>query len=615
MPGSKSMRYEGSLAIDALRAAYASGLGVADVIAAVYERIERVRGNPLWIGLVPRDDALERARAVERRARAGDRDAMPLYGIPFAIKDNIDVAGMPTTAACPDFAYVAKESATVVTRLLDAGAIPIGKTNLDQFATGLVGARSPYGACRNTFDPAYVSGGSSSGSALAVALDLVSFALGTDTAGSGRIPAAFNNIVGLKPTPGLVSTTGIVPACRSLDCVSILAVDCADALEVLDVVAGFDPLDPFSRHVEMATGPHDHAPRIAVPQQQQREFFGDAEYAALYEAALARTQDLGARIVEVDFAAFFEARDLLYDGPWLAERVAGLDGFPERNAASLLPVIRTLFDAARRIKGADVFRALHRLAALRRQTEGVWASADALLVPSAPTIYRVDAVEASPIELNTRLGTYTNFVNLLGLAAIAVPAGFRGDGLPFGVTLIGPAATDRALAMLGGRLHAALDRGVGAGGHRKPRSPDAVREDAAGWIEIVVVGAHLSGLPLNGQLTSRGAQFVRAVRTRAAYRLYALGGDGVPRPGLVRVHEGIEGAGIDAEIWRMPIAGFGGFVQEVAPPLAIGTVFLDDASAVKGFICEAAAVSSAMDITRFGGWRNYLAQRHAGAPT
>ncbi|MGQ0545928.1 MAG: allophanate hydrolase [Betaproteobacteria bacterium] len=387
------------------------------MIEEVYRRIAAHRDNPVFIHVVPREQALEQARAAKG----------PLAGVPFAVKDNIDVAGMPTTAACPSFSYVPKNTAPAVQKLLDAGAVLVGKTNLDQFATGLAGTRSPYGACRNAFDPAYISGGSSSGSAVAVALGMASFALGTDTAGSGRVPAAFNNVVGLKPTPGRVSTEGVVPACRSLDCVSVLAKTCGEALDVLQQMQSVEDTHSFPRDV-----------RFAVP--KPLEFHGDERYAALFRKAVGR---LG-KVAEIDFAPFLEVQKLLY-GPWVAERLADLEPYLDH----MLPVTRQVIESGRKYSAADLFKAQHRLAELRTRCRGEF---DVLVVPGAPTIYRIAEVEADPIELNSRLGRYTNFVNLLGLAAITVPAGFRPDGLPFGITLIGPGGSDAALAGLAGRF-------------------------------------------------------------------------------------------------------------------------------------------------------------------
>jgi allophanate hydrolase len=560
-----------------LKALPASSSPTAAVEQA-YARLEALGGNPAFIHVVPREAALARAKELEHSPKE-----LPLRGVPFAVKDNIDVLGVPTTAACPAFAYRPERSAHAVQKLLDAGAILIGKTNLDQFATGLAGTRSPFGACRNAFDPRYISGGSSSGSAIAVAKGIAAFALGTDTAGSGRVPAAFNGLVGLKPTRGRVSTSGVVPACRSLDCVSIFARDIAGALEVLDVMEGFDPADPFSR-------PTQNVPlgsrRIAVPRKP--EFFGDTGYEALFEQAIGRMERLGARIVEIDFDPFLEVQALLYEGPWLAERTAALKEFAQQHPEALHPVTAQVIGGGERYSAVDAFRGQYRLAALKRSCDAVWREAGALMVPGAPTIYTIEQVEANPIELNARLGLYTNFANLLDMAAITVPAGKRDDGIPFGVTLLGPAFTDRALARF-----AALFNGE-----------ESISEKNS-LVRVAVVGAHLSGMPLNHQLISRGARLVRATRTAAVYKLFSLKEQKPPKPGLVRVDNG-HGTSVEVEVWEIDAAGFGSFVAEIPPPLGIGTLELDDGELVKGFVCEGYAAAAGKDISAFGGWRNYL---------
>jgi allophanate hydrolase len=509
----------------------------------------------------------------------------PLAGKTFAAKDNIDVAGLPTTAACPEFSCIAKETAPAVQRLLDAGATLAGKTNLDQFATGLVGVRSPYGVPKNSINPEYIPGGSSSGSAVAVATGEVDFSLGTDTAGSGRVPAAFNNIVGLKPTRGLISTRGVVPACRSLDCVSIFARTAAEAGRVLDVLRGFDPADPFSRP---ASPPSRVMPttfegcRVGVPRRSQLEFFGNTEAPALFRAFV---QKLGAQVVEIDFAPFLETARLLYEGPWVAERYAAIREFIERKPEALHPVTRRIIEGAKRHGAIEAFEAYYRLQELRRQVAPVWNDIDVLVTPTAGTIYRVSEVEADPVRLNSNLGYYTNFMNLLDLAAIAVPAGFQKNGLPFGATIAAPAFTDHALVVLGGL----------ANGETIPPRP-------AG-IQVAVCGAHMSGLPLNPQLAERGARLVRTCRTARAYRLYALTEFNPPRPGMLR-DEG--GAAIEVEVWDVPSHAFGSFMAGIPAPLGIGTLTLEDGSEVKGFLCEAHAVRGARDITALGGWRQYL---------
>jgi allophanate hydrolase len=523
------------------------------------------------------------------------KGGLPLSGLTFAIKDNIDLAGLPTTAACPAYAYLPAKSAPVVQRLIDAGAIPAGKTNMDQFATGLVGTRSPHGACSSVFDERFISGGSSSGSAVAVASGQVNFALGTDTAGSGRVPAAFNNLVGMKPTRGLLSTSGVVPACRSLDCVTILARTCADASNVFEAARGFDPSDPYSRvptpgqgAAPWATGPF----RFGVPAADQLEFFGDAEAAGLYRKAIADLEALGGTKVEIDFELFRAAADLLYSGPWVAERLAAIGPFLEKHAAEMNPVVRDIIAGARRFTAVDAFLAEYKLCELRRATEVEWARMDVLALPTTGAIYTHEAVAADPVRLNTNLGYYTNFVNLLDLAAIAVPAGFRPNGLPFGISLMGPAFTDRGLLALAGRYL------------REP-----VPDTAPGCISVAVLGAHLSGEPLNGQLTERGARLLKTCRTAPGYRFYALAG-AIEKPGLIR-DDSFAGPGIEVEVWAVPEDQFGSYVAAVPPPLGIGNAVLDSGETVKCFICEPYAIANAPEITHFGGWRKYLARSTA----
>jgi allophanate hydrolase len=601
-----------SLDLTTLRRAYRTGTASPHrIVRELYARIRDCAANPIWITLVPETEALAYAATLESVLTSDmtTLDRLPLFGVPFAVKDNIDVAGLPTTAACREFAYVAARHATCVQRLIDAGAILIGKTNLDQFATGLVGTRSPYGAVRSAFDPRYVSGGSSSGSAVAVALGLVSFALGTDTAGSGRVPAGFNNIVGLKPTRGLVSTTGLVPACRSLDCVSVFALTARDAREVFDVLNAFDHTDDFAREVRsLASQPFDRF-RFGVPGHASLEFFGDLEYEQLFGDAIEQLAWLGGTPVEVDLAPFFATAKLLYDGPWVAERYAALREFAEAQPDALHPITRRVISDAHAYSAADVFSGQYRLAALKRATAAVWHEIDALALPTAGTTYTIEEVESKPFALNANLGRYTNFVNLLDLAAIAVPSGFRRDGLPFGITLIAPALSDAWLCALAERYHRCTDLSLGALGTPMPEPvplASAIRSDT---VRLAVVGAHLSGQPLNHQLTNRGAQFVRTCRTAAAYSLYALPGSKPPKPGLVRNGGG---AAIEVEVWEMPAEGFGPFVAAIPAPLGIGTLELEDGDEVKGFLCESYATERARDISSFGGWRNYLAAHSDG---
>lgn len=549
------------------------------LLREIHRRIGERGDDAVWIHRPPLDELLAMVPA--------DR-TLPLFGLPFAVKDNIDVAGWPTTAGCPEFSTVATEDAPIVARLRALGAIPVGKTNLDQFATGLVGTRSPYGIPRSVFSEAHTSGGSSSGSAVAVAAGLVSFALGTDTAGSGRVPAAFNHLVGLKPTRGVLSTRGVVPACRSLDCVSIFATNIADAHAVFSAVRAFDDADPFSRRWSGAPG---KIARIGVPRAEQLEFFGDAGMAALYTAARERCAALGCEIVEIDLSPFSQAARLLYSGPWVAERFAGVGAFLASHPGAGDPTVRQIITSATKYSAVEAFQASYELARLRRETEGVWAEVDALLLPTTPTIYTVEEVLADPIRLNSNLGTYTNFVNLLDLCAIAVPGGFRADGLPLGVTFLAPAFRDDSLA----EISAAF---LG--------EPPLTAKAAD--VELSVVGAHLSGQPLNHQLTSRGARLLRTCRTATDYQLYALSNTKPPKPGLVR-RPGFTGPGIETEVWGLSFAAFGEFTAEVPAPMGIGTVVLDDGSTAKGFLCEVAALDGAREITAFGGWRAFLAKR------
>ncbi|HUI80854.1 MAG TPA: allophanate hydrolase [Bryobacteraceae bacterium] len=588
------------LNLGSLRHLYRSGTASpSDVVAEVYDRIRSGPLAPIWISLVSRETALARARALERDPLAAAR---PLYGIPFAVKDNIDVTGLATTAGCPKYSYLPKQSAAVVEALIDAGAILVGKTNMDQFATGLAGTRSPYGDCSCVFDERYISGGSSSGSAAALASGHVSFALGTDTAGSGRVPAAFNNLVGLKPTRGLLSTRGVVPACRTLDCVSIFTTTCHDAHTVWQAARGFDAADPFSRNRKPGEGA---APwlaggfRFGVPDDEQLEFLGDEEAAALYYRAVRDVEALGGHRVTIDFSAFRAAGDLLFAGPWGAERYAAIGPFLESHGDQMDPVVREVIASSRYFTAVQVFEAEYRLRELQRTAEAQWAHMDLLLVPTAATIYTHEEVAADPIGLSTNLGYYTSFVNLLDLAAVAVPAGFRAKGLPFGISLIGPAFSDEALLAVADRYHR---------WHAQPPGPAVSLEfDAPGCVSVAVVGAHLSGEPLNWQLIERGARKVKTCRTAPGYRLYALEHTLPLKPALVR-DESYSGQGIEVEVWAVPEDEFGSFVAAVGPPFGIGNAMLDNSESVKCLTCEPGAVAGASEITRFGGWRAYLAQ-------
>jgi allophanate hydrolase len=565
---------------------------VAAAVAESYRRLRAYDDPALFISL--KDEAAALAEA-ERHASSGA--ALPLLGCIIAVKDNIDVAGLPTTAACPAFSYQPARSAAVVAALEAAGAIVIGKTNLDQFATGLVGTRSPYGVPRNALRSDLIPGGSSSGSAVAVAAGIVDAALGTDTAGSGRIPAGMNGIVGLKPSLGLLSSRGVVPACRTLDTVSVFARSVQMALAITAIAAGFDPLDPYSRvlpqPVAAAVPP---VLRVGVPLPGQLQFFGDDVGEAAFRHDIEALAALGADLVQVDIAPLLEAARLLYEGPWVAERYAATRALFDAEPAAFHPVTRAIIGGAAGLKTVDAFEAMYRLAELKRQAMPLFSRLDCLVVPTIPRFYTLAEIEADPIRLNSNLGTYTNFVNLLDLAAISVPVGRRTDGLPSSLTMVGRAGTDSHLAAIA----AAAMAPATAGGSTLPvrAAPDR--------IEVAVVGAHLSGLPLNGELTALGASYVREAVTTPDYRLHALAGTVPAKPGMIRVAPGT-GAAIALEVWSLDPPGFGRFVAGIPAPLGIGTLLLADGSRVKGFLCEPAGIEGARDISQFGGWRAYLA--------
>jgi allophanate hydrolase len=594
--------------ITSLHEDYAAGRQMPeDVVNQIYDRIATEGLQPIWISLIAREQALARVRQIKGEERA----KLPLFGIPFAVKDNFDVAGLPTTAACPDYSYSPTESATVITRLEQAGAILIGKTNMDQFATGLVGTRTPYGVCSSVFNKDYISGGSSSGSAVAVANGLVSFSLGTDTAGSGRVPAMFNNLIGLKPTRGSLSTFGVVPACRSLDCVSIFAETALDASLVLGIARGFDTRDAYSRIPGAGAGasPWMSTPtfHFGVPIASTLEFYGDTDNPVLYQAAVDALVQLGGIPVEFDPAPFFAAAQLLYKGPWVAERSAAISGFIEKHANAMDPIVAQIISGASNYSAIDTFEAMYQLADLRRQTIQVWDAIDFMLLPTAPRTYTIAEIKSQPIERNSHLGHYTNFVNLLDLAAIALPAGMRPDGLPFGVSLIGQAFTDIPLLVLGDRLHRSLATTLGGSDRKLAETPALVAQQPPhGCLLMAVVGAHLSGQPLNWQLTQRGGRLLRTCRTSSSYKFYALNETTPPKPGLIHV-PAFHGVGIEVEIWALPADTIGSFVDGVPSPLSIGNLCLEDGTLVKGFLAEPSAIEDAVDITQTGGWRRYLA--------
>src|SRR5580700_3717881 len=578
--------------VAAIVAAHRAGaVSPAQTVARCFARIRAHDDPAIFISLRAETDAIAEAEALTGK----DRASLPLYGVPVAVKDNIDVAGMPTTAACPAFSYSPSLDATAVARLRLAGAIIIGKTNLDQFATGLVGTRSPYGVSRNPLDPALIPGGSSSGSAVAVSTGLVPLALGTDTAGSGRVPAMLNNIVGLKPSLGMVSTAGVVPACRTLDCVSVFSLTVDDAVTALAAMAGPDPADPFSRDRPLGEiTPFRGDLRLGVPRSGQLIFFGDKVSEAAYGDALKRWTALGATLVEFDLEPFYETARLLYEGPWVAERYLVIRNLLASSPDSIHPVTREITAAGARLSAAETFSALYRLQGLRKIAERSFSNMDAMVLPTAPTIYSTTQVLANPVELNSRLGTYTNFVNLLDLCGLALPASMRSDDIPFGITLLAPAGRDAMLASIGRVFHADTKLKVGAKGlSQPPLAP--LPASIEGELAIAVVGAHLSGMALNGELRTLGGRLLEAAVTAPDYKLYALPTT-PPKPGMLRVEPG-KGSAISLEIWSLPPAAFGEFVAAIPAPLSIGTIRLADGRSVKGFIVEAAGVEGARDIS------------------
>ena len=572
----------------------------AETVARSFARIRSHNDPAVFISLRDEQDAIAEAESLAGK----DASALPLFGVPVAVKDNIDVKGLPTTAACPAFSYQPSHDATAVARLRAAGAIVIGKTNLDQFATGLVGVRSPYGVPVNPLRNDLIPGGSSSGSAVAVSAGLVPLALGTDTAGSGRVPAMLNNIVGLKPSLGMVSTAGVVPACRTLDCVSVFALTVDDAVTALAAMTGPDPADPFSRDRPIrGLTPFPAKLRLGVPREGQLIFFGDRVSEAAYGEALQRWSALGAELVAFDMEPFYETARLLYEGPWVAERYLVIRDLLASSPDAIHPVTREITAAGSRLTAAETFSALYRLQGLRKIAERAFAEMDAIVLPTAPTAYSTAQVLANPIELNSRLGTYTNFVNLLDLCGLALPSTIRSDGIPFGITLLAPAGNDALLASVGRVFHADTALKMGAKGLTQP--PLAQLTASAGDdLAIAVVGAHLSGMALNRELTALGGRLMEAAVTAPDYRLYALATT-PPKPGMLRVAPG-KGAAIELEVWALSPAAFGQFIAAIPPPLSIGTIRLSDGRGVKGFLVEAAATEGARDISAFGGWRAYM---------
>jgi allophanate hydrolase len=592
--------------VASLLAGHRSGqIAVSDTVSRTFSRLRDAADPAIFISIRDEADVQAEARALQSKNPA----TLPLYGIPVAVKDNIDVTGLPTTAACPAYSYMPDADAVAVARLRAAGALVIGKTNLDQFATGLVGMRSPYGMPRNALRNDLVSGGSSSGSAVAVARGIVPLALGTDTAGSGRVPAGHNNIVGLKPSLGLLSTIGVVPACRSLDTISIFALTADDAFAALSVMAAPDDSDAYSRALPLgALAPLPPALRIAVPRPEDRLHFGDTAAEAAFSAAIDMVRSLGATIVDIDMTPLFETARLLYEGAWVAERTAAVGDFIAQHPDAVHPVTKAIIAPGASKSAVETFRALYRVTAYRKLADKLFASFDALMVPTMPHPCTVAALEADPIGPNSRLGTYTNFVNLLDLAGFSVPTALTADKMPYGVTFLALRGRDAFLAALGGTMHARSGLPLGALSVSQPAWTPSATAKAADEIAIAVVGAHLSGMPLNHELAILSGRFIEATETAADYRLYALKGEGPQRPGLLRTETG-KGSRITVEIWALPVAGFGRFVAAVPPPLSIGTLRLADDRAVKGFLVEAEGVDGARDISSFGGWRDYINSR------
>lgn len=575
------------------------------LIENIWQDCENFSEHNIWIHLLNRQEIQPYLDNLQNKII----DDLPLYGIPFAIKDNIDLAGIPTTAACQAFSYIPEKSAFVVDQLIGAGAIPIGKTNMDQFATGLVGTRSPapWGVCKNSFNQDYISGGSSSGSSVSVALGLASFSLGTDTAGSGRVPASYNNIIGLKPSKGLLSMSGVVPACRSLDCVSIFALTTDDADAIFEQVAVYDVNDQYARknsfsnnrrQYGLAEGPFN----FAVPRKDQLEFFGDTSAQQLFEQSICAMESLGGDKQEMDFTPFLQAAKLLYEGPWVAERYVAIENIIRHQSEQLLPVIKTIIGSAESKKATEAFKAEYSMQKYRSQAKALLVDVDFLMTPTAGTIYSIEQVNADPIKLNSNLGYYTNFMNLLDCAAVAVPAGFLDNGLPWGISLVSTSLQDRKLLSFANRWQQHLKLHPGKLDLDLPVTSAAAISFAEN-IPVIVCGAHLDGLALNWQLRERGAEFQEKTRTSDNYRMYLIDGT-PPRPGLMR--DETSGRAIEIEIWQMPIAEFGSFVADIPEPLGIGKVETADHRWLAGFICEAYAVENAKEISNYGGWQEYL---------
>jgi len=588
-----------------VRAQYRAGKTPYELMAELRDKASQFEHHNVWIHLLSDKEVQPFIDSLKHL----DPETSALWGIPFVLKDNIDLVDIPTTAGCKTFAYTPDTSAFVVKQLLEAGALPVGKANLDQFATGLNGTRSPAGACGNAFDPTLISGGSSSGSAVSVALGLATFSLGTDTAGSGRIPACFNNLVGVKPSCGLLSASGVVPACRSLDCVSVFALHTDDANVILDVAEGFDASDGYSRKSPYSNsarhyGQHSGVLTLGVLAASQLKFFGDEAYRVAYEETVARLIADGIELIEIDYTPFDEVAKLLYEGPWVAERYLATLPLIEEQPDEIFPVVREIIAQGGAPSAANLFKAQYRLKELTLQCAAQLEGLDALMTPTAGRLFTVAEMLAEPVRHNSELGYYMNFMNLLDMAAVSVPTAFTNNGRPFGVTLGAAAFSDRHLLSVANRIQQLCRLTMATTDIPCPAlSTQAVAQ--CSYMDLVVCGAHLRGMPLNWQLTERGGKFVEATKTAGNYRLYALQEESVSRPALVRVGDG--GAAIEVEVWRLPSAELGGFLQGIAAPLGLGRVTLQNGTHNCGFIAEACASEDAVDITEYGGWCAYIA--------
>ncbi|MDG6773675.1 allophanate hydrolase [Thiomicrorhabdus sp. ZW0627] len=592
-----------ALNVGELHKQYAEGkLKPQELFATLHEKAGELSEYNIWIHLLSFDEI----QAYLDNLGDFDPQAKPLWGVPFAIKDNIDLANVPTSAACPSYAFTPSEDAEVVRLLIEAGAIPLGKTNLDQFATGLVGTRSPYGVCHNSFDFDYVSGGSSSGSAISVAMGLCSFSLGTDTAGSGRVPAAFNNLLGLKPSKGALSTRGVVPAVKSQDVVSIFALDSVDAEKVFAVAAKQDEKDSFSRDMADLTVPAwGSKPVIGIPDAQSLVFYGDTQAEANFKQSVETLKKLGYEVKEIDFTPWLETAKLLYGGAWVAERYAAIAEFIESDPKDMDPTVEGIIRSACDLSAADAYRGAYQLQDAIRQTESIWNEIDCFVTPTTPTIFKIEEVQKEPVALNSALGTYTNFMNLLDYSAVAMPTGFREDGMPCGITLFAPAGSDNKLLNLTKQWHGEFVDFAAV--NRSPiQSADMTVDDKS--IPLAVVGAHLTGFPLNGQLIERGAKLLKVTKTAPKYQFFELSSRPILKPGLVKT-DGSAGASIELEVWAMPKEHLGSFLALIPSPLGLGKVELEDGSEVVGFICEPNGVVGAREITEHGGWRNWMKVR------